>query len=117
MFKFGGRLGLCTSQFLIQLYCISCYIGDNVSFKFGGVDKHCPFVCLFACFVCFCIYIYIYIAMLLIGHNLHRNCGLHVIGVFNLFEHCRSLEISVFDSCVGLKKFHWFDSFFICTLP
>jgi hypothetical protein len=44
--------------------------------------------------------------MLLIGHDLHRNCGLHVIGVFNLFEHCISLEIPVFDSCVGLERLH-----------
>jgi hypothetical protein len=66
MFKFGGHLDLCTSWFLIPLYCISCHIGDNVSFKFGGVDKHsvCLFVCLFPCFVlvlfvyiCFCLYI------------------------------------------------------------
>jgi hypothetical protein len=32
--------------------------------------------------------------MLMIGHELHHNYGLHVIGVFNLFEHCISLEIS-----------------------
>jgi hypothetical protein len=31
-------------------------------------------------------------AMLLIGHRLHHNCGLHVIGVFNLFEQCRNLN-------------------------
>jgi hypothetical protein len=43
--------------------------------------------------------------MLLIGHNLYHNCGLHVIGVFNLFEHCISLEISVFDSCVDQRDF------------
>jgi hypothetical protein len=86
-----------------------------MSFKFGGVDKH--YVCLFLfvlfnCFVlflhvyiCFCLYIkffFLFVAMLLIGHNLYRNCGLHVIGVFNLFEHCLSLEIPNFDSCVGL---------------
>jgi hypothetical protein len=34
-------------------------------------------------------------AMLLIEHELHYNCGLHVIGMFNLFEHNISLEISV----------------------
>jgi hypothetical protein len=91
-----------------------------VSFKFGGVDKH--YVCLFYlfyCFVsflhvyiCFCLYIkffFLFVAMLLIGHNLYRNCGLHVIGVFNLFEHCLSLEIPVFDSCVGLERLHLFD--------
>jgi hypothetical protein len=43
-------------------------------------------------------------------------CGLHVIGVFNLFEHCISLEIPVFDSCLGLKRLHVFDPFFTCTL-
>jgi hypothetical protein len=47
--------------------------------------------------------------MLLIGHDLHRNCELHVIGLFNLFEHCLSLEIPVFDSCVGLERLHLFD--------
>jgi hypothetical protein len=50
--------------------------------------------------------------MLLIGHNLHHICGLQVIGVFNLFEHCISLEISVFNSCVELKRLHVFDPFF-----
>jgi hypothetical protein len=68
-----------------------------VSFKFGGVDKH--YVCLFYLFyllvlflhvyICFCLYIkffFLFVAMLLIGHNLYRNCGLHVIGVFNLFN-------------------------------
>ena len=49
------------------------------------------------------------IAMLLIGLDLHHNYGLHVIGVFNLFEHCISLEIPVFDSCVGLERLHVFD--------
>jgi hypothetical protein len=47
--------------------------------------------------------------MLLIGHDLHLSYGLHVIGVFNLFEHCMSLEIPVFDSGVGLKRLHLFD--------
>jgi hypothetical protein len=122
VFKFGGRLDLCTSLFLIPLYCISCHIGDNVSFKFRGVDKH--LVCLFVCFICYFVYFcyiylflfvyknfffFLFVAMLLIGHNLHRNCGLHVIGVFNLFEHCISLEIPVFDSCVGLERLHLFD--------
>jgi hypothetical protein len=54
--------------------------------------------------------------MLLIGNNLHRNYGLHVIGVFNLFEYCISLEISVFNSCVELERIHLFDSFFTCIL-
>ena len=48
--------------------------------------------------------------MLLIRHNLHRNCGLHIIGVFNLFEHYISLEIPIFYSCVGLERLHLFDS-------
>jgi hypothetical protein len=47
--------------------------------------------------------------MLLIGHDLHHNCRLSVIGVFNLFEHCISVEIPVFDSCVGLERLHLFD--------
>jgi hypothetical protein len=80
-----------------------------VSFKFRGMDKHSVylFVCFICCFVGFYLYKFVFffnflfVAMLLIGHNLHRNCGLHVIGV-NLFEHCISLEIPVFDSCVGL---------------
>jgi hypothetical protein len=92
-----------------------------VSFKFGGVDKHS--VCLFYLFYLlvslgFCMYIFVclyikicflFIAMLLIGHDLYRNCGLHVIGVFNMFEHCLSLEIPVFDSCVGLERLHLFN--------
>jgi hypothetical protein len=60
--------------------------------------------------------IFLFVAMLLIGKNLHRNCGLHVIGVFNLFEHDISLGIPVFDSCVGLKRFHLLDQDFTCTL-
>jgi hypothetical protein len=63
VFKFRGHLGLCTFRFLIPLYCISCHIRDNVSFKFRGVDKH--YVCLFVfglyIFVFLYIYIYIYI--------------------------------------------------------
>jgi hypothetical protein len=69
--------------------------------------------------VFFCIYIFfffLFIAMLLFGHNLHCNCGLHVIGVFNVFEHCLSLEIPVFDSGVGLERLHLFDYYFTCTL-
>jgi hypothetical protein len=64
-----------------------------VSFKFRGVDKHsvCLFVCLFTCFVFFLsvykIFFFLFVAMLLIGHNLHCNCGLHVIGVFNFAYH------------------------------
>jgi hypothetical protein len=80
------------------------------------------FVCLFTCFVLFLVvYIYflsvykfffnyfLFVTMLLIEHNLHCNCGLHVIGVFNLFEHCISLEIPIFDSCVGLERLRLFN--------
>jgi hypothetical protein len=69
MFKFRGRLDLCTLRFLIPLYCISCHIEDNVSFKFEGVDKHS--VCLFVLFVvlfvyiCFCLYINFFVFVLL----------------------------------------------------
>jgi hypothetical protein len=62
------------------------------------------------------IFFFLFIATFLIGHNLHHNCGMHVIGVFNVFEHCLSLEISVFDSCVGLERPHLFDRYFTCTL-
>jgi hypothetical protein len=121
VFKFERCLGLCTFQFLIPLYCISCHIRNNVSFKFEGVDKHsvCLFVCFWSVYICFClfkIFFCIFVAMLLIGHDLHHNYGLCVIGVFNLFEHCISLEISVFDSRVGLERLHLFDSFFTYTL-
>jgi hypothetical protein len=53
--------------------------------------------------------------MLLIGHDLHHICGLYVIGVFNLFEHCISLEIPVFNSCVELERLHVFDPFHMHT--
>jgi hypothetical protein len=73
------------------------------------------FIYLF-CFVFVCIYLFLsvykffyFVAILLIGHNLHHNCGLHVIGVFNLFEHCISLEIPIFDSRIGLERLHLFD--------
>jgi hypothetical protein len=74
------------------------------------------FIYLF-CFVFACIYLFLpvqkffflFVAMLLIGHNLYRNCELHVIGVFNMFENCLPLEIPVFDSCVGLERLHLFD--------
>jgi hypothetical protein len=56
-------------------------------------------------FACTKIFLFLFVAMLLIGHNLYRNCGLHVIGVFNMLKHCLSLEIPVFDSCVGLESF------------
>jgi hypothetical protein len=118
VFKFERCLGLCTLRFIIPLYYISCHIGDNVSFKFRGVDKHYLFVCLFVVlFVFVCIYLFLSVykffcfcfAMLLIGHDLHHNYGLRVIGGFNLFEHCISLKIPVFDSCVGLERLHLFD--------
>jgi hypothetical protein len=93
-----------------------------VSFKFGGVDKHsiCLSVCSISCFVFVSIYLFLsvyknifffflFVAMLLIGRDFHRNCGLHIIGLFNLLEHCLSLEIPVFDSCVGLERLHLFD--------
>jgi hypothetical protein len=69
------------------------------------------FVLFLHVYICFCLYIFFlfFVAMLLIGHNLYRNCGLHVIGVFNLFEHCLSLEIPIFYSCVGLERLHLFD--------
>jgi hypothetical protein len=81
-----------------------------VSFKFGGVDKHsvCLLFVYFLVLFCFCMYIFIFavyiiffflfVVMFLIGHDLHCNYGLHVIGLFNVFEHCLSLEIPVFDS-------------------
>jgi hypothetical protein len=75
---------------------------------------------------CFCLYIsafclyikffFLFVAMLLIGHIFHHNCRLHVIGMFNVFEHYLSLEIPVFDSCVGLERLHLFDYYFTCTL-
>jgi hypothetical protein len=63
MFKFGGRLDFCTSRFLIPLYSISCHIGDNVSFKFGGVDKHS--VCLFCLFIYLFCFVFVYIYLFL----------------------------------------------------
>jgi hypothetical protein len=50
-----------------------------VSFKFGGVEKHCLFLSVK------------FFAMLLIGHDLHHNYGLHVIGVFN--DKCQNIHI------------------------
>ena len=121
VFKFRGHLDLCTLLFLIPLYCISCHIEDNMSFKVWGCGQtFCLFFFLFiCCFICFCLYIFVFsiykkflflfVAMLLIGHDLHHNYRLHVIGVFNLFEYCMSLEIPVFYSCVGLERLHLFD--------
>jgi hypothetical protein len=73
----GDALAFTHFGFLIPLYCIFCQIWDNVSFKFGGVDKY--YVCLFVfLFVVLFVFVYIYlflsiytiffVAMLLIGH-------------------------------------------------
>jgi hypothetical protein len=105
----GDALAFACSGFLIPQYCISCHIGDNVSFKFGDVAKHS--ICLFVCIYLFLTVYKFFVAMLLIGHDLHRNYGLHAIGVFNLFEHCISLEIPTFDLCVGLERLYLFDFF------
>jgi hypothetical protein len=67
------------------------------------------FLHVYICFFYVYKFFFLFVTMLLIGHDLHRNCGLHVIGLFNLFEHCLSLEIPVFDSCVGLERLHLFD--------
>jgi hypothetical protein len=74
MFKFGGRFGLCTSRLLIPLYYISSHIGDNVSFKFGGVDKH--FVCLFYLLFCLFLSIYIYLFLSVFLSTLGTMCHL-----------------------------------------
>jgi hypothetical protein len=69
-------------------------------------------VCLFVYLLLFFLFLYIKkfcFAMLLIGHDLNHNCRLCVIGMFNLFKHCISLEISVFNSYVGLEGLHLFD--------
>jgi hypothetical protein len=65
VFKFRGRPGLCTLQFLILLYCISYQIWDNVSFKFGAVNKHSIylFVCFIGCFDCFYLYIFVFFSV------------------------------------------------------
>ena len=103
-------------------YCISGHIGDNVPFWFGGRVDIYAFPCeyfvnilfFFVHICCFCNFFFF--AMLLIGYDLHHIYGLHVIGVFNLFEHCISLEIPVFNSCVELERLHVFDPCFTCTL-
>jgi hypothetical protein len=89
------------------MYDLSLGVWTNTVFLFVCLLVLFCFV-FFACFVCFCILYFCY-AMLLIGHDLHHNCGLCVIGVFNLFERCISLEILIFDSCVGLERLHLFD--------
>jgi hypothetical protein len=84
-----------------------------------GVWTNTLFVCLFLsvyiCFLSVYNFFFVFVAMLLIGYDLHHICGLYVISVFNLFEHCISLEIPLFNSCFGLKRLHVFDSFFTCT--
>jgi hypothetical protein len=76
------------------------------------------FVSFYLYIFVFCLFIkfFVFVDMLLIGHDLHHICGFHVISVFNLFEHCISLKIPVFNLCFGLKRLHVFDSFFTCTL-
>ena len=106
-FKFGGAFSyvvpdLCHSSGIVFLETLGTMCHFSLR---GGVDI---FVLLFDCMCC----LFLFkkkIAMLLIGHDLHHNCGLHVIGVFNLFEYCISLEIPVFDSRVGLERLHLFD--------
>jgi hypothetical protein len=68
------------------------------------------------CFFFFFVKILKFFAMLLIGHDLHHIYGLHVISVFNSFEHYISLEIPVFNSYVELERLHMFYPFFTCTL-
>ena len=89
-------------------YCNSDTLGTMCHFSLGGrVDIS---VLLFDSLCCFSLVKKKKkFAMLLIGHDLHHNYGLHVIGVFNLFEHCISLEIPVFDSCVELERLQVFD--------
>jgi hypothetical protein len=67
------------------------------------------FVCIYLFLSIYNFILFYFVAMLFIGHKLHHNYGLFVIGVFNLFENCISLEIPVFDSCVGLERLHLFD--------
>jgi hypothetical protein len=47
----GDALAFAHSSFLIPQYCISWHIGDNVLFKFGGVEKHTVFFLFFYLFV------------------------------------------------------------------
>ena len=91
----------------LELYFLTHW-GECAILVWGWGKHFCLFIWLFLLFVCVkkkCV-------MLLIGHELHHNCGLPVIGVFNLFEHCKSLESQLFDSCVGLERLHLFDWFF-----
>jgi hypothetical protein len=67
----------------------------------GGVEKHT--ICLF---ILFCLFVFFFfykkIAMLLIEHELHSNCGLHFIGLFNI------LNTSSFGLIVSLDRCHMF---------
>jgi hypothetical protein len=76
-----------------------------------GVWKNSLSFCLFVLYV----FVKTKFAMLLIGHDLHCNYGLHIIGVLNLFEHCISLEIPLFDSCVRLVRLYLFYFFHMHT--
>ena len=67
------------------------------------------FICIYLFLSVYIYFFFLFVTILLIGHNLLCNCGSHVIGMFNLFEHCKSLEIPIFDSCVGLERLHLFD--------
>jgi hypothetical protein len=92
MFKFGGRLGLCTSSVphpTVMYFLL--HLRTMYHLSLGVWDKH--FVCLFCLFIflsivfVFALYIkffFLFVAMLLIGHNLYCNYGLYVIGVFNI---------------------------------
>jgi hypothetical protein len=92
-----------------------------------GVWTNILSICLFVLFVILLVFVYIslflsiykfFFFLLLCCYlgDLHRNCGLYVISVFDLFEQCISLEIPVFDPCVGLERLHLFDCYFTCTL-
>jgi hypothetical protein len=118
MFKFGDALDFAhlnssshCNVFLVTLGTM-CHLSLGVWKNTFSVLFCFVFVCIYLFLPCIYIYIFfffLFVAMLLIGHDLHRNCRLHVIGVFNLFEHCLSLEIPIFDSCVGLARLHLFN--------
>jgi hypothetical protein len=91
----------------INYWLIDIPIGRGVTLFCLVLFCFCLYIFVFALYIIF--FFFLFVAMLLIGHDLHRNCGVHVIGVFNLFEHCISLEIPIFDSCVGLERLHLFN--------
>jgi hypothetical protein len=108
---------LALARFSFSSYCnVFLATLETICHLSLGVWANILSVFLFV-FVCIYLFLYVYnlffifyfVAMLLIGHKLRHNCGLFVIGVFNLFEHCISLEIPVFDSCVRLERLHLFD--------